>query len=416
MILISMKANRFKTALLCTVFSVVVLCSVFLIGTAQAFAYDESDYVTVISPEGLEEHYDLPEKQNSFEVESVNTNSVKLKWHNPWGSYPDGYEISTYNSSKNEYTAVAYSTKESCRVKGLNSGKKYTFAVRGYKEIYGVKYYGPYSELLNAATSPAAASLTSVKYKSQGKMLVKWKKVSGATGYIIQYSTGSKFSDNGTTCTVIVSGEGKTSKEIGALAKKKYYVRVCAYKSNGDKKFAGKWSKVKTVSIKKGVSLKTAINYTKTDLSGRKFIKEYTNNDVDIKKYKTTYDRIKAIYTWHARHAKEFESCLACNSNFASCVNALYADNKKYDVFIRIAADRYKNSNGSVVMHKWPVMYVSGVPYICDPRMQGYTGRYTANDYFGLSSGKGLAKQYKFDYWFSTWTRASRYNIVKYAE
>ncbi len=58
---------------------------------------------------------------------------------------------------------------------------------------------------------------------------VKWKKVSGVTGYQIQYATNKKFKNAKTTT---VKGANKTAKTVKKLnGNKKYYVRVRTYKT-----------------------------------------------------------------------------------------------------------------------------------------------------------------------------------------
>lgn len=76
---------------------------------------------------------------------------------------------------------------------------------------------------------------------------VKWKKVSIADGYKIQYSTDKKFKKG--VKTVTVRGAKTTSRTIKKLKKnKKYYVRIRAYKIKAP---YPSWSKVKTVKTKK---------------------------------------------------------------------------------------------------------------------------------------------------------------------
>ncbi|MBR4759222.1 MAG: fibronectin type III domain-containing protein, partial [Lachnospiraceae bacterium] len=77
---------------------------------------------------------------------------------------------------------------------------------------------------------------------------LKWKKISGAKGYEIQYSTKKNFKKNSKTKTT-----KKVKYTIKSLKKKKtYYVRVRAYKTDvAGKKVYGKWSKVKKVKVKK---------------------------------------------------------------------------------------------------------------------------------------------------------------------
>ncbi|MGN0522603.1 MAG: metallophosphoesterase [Eubacterium sp.] len=96
---------------------------------------------------------------------------------------------------------------------------------------------------------PKGTSLSSLKAGSK-KITVKWKKQSTqTTGYQIQYSTSSKFTN---AKTVTVSKNSTTSKTISKLkAKKKYYVRIRTYKTVNGKKIYSSWSKAKSVTTKK---------------------------------------------------------------------------------------------------------------------------------------------------------------------
>ena len=95
---------------------------------------------------------------------------------------------------------------------------------------------------------PKKVSLTSIKSTKSKQMTVKWKKATGASGYIIQYSTSKKFTGakkiyvkKGTTLT-------KTVKKL--KSKKTYYVRVCAYKLIKGSYQTGSYSAARTVKVK----------------------------------------------------------------------------------------------------------------------------------------------------------------------
>jgi hypothetical protein len=89
------------------------------------------------------------------------------------------------------------------------------------------------------------AKLSAVKKTS---MKVSWKKISGASGYQVQYSTSSKFKK---TVTVKVSSK-KTAATISKLKKnKKYYVRVRSYKKASGKTTYSSWSKAVSKTTKK---------------------------------------------------------------------------------------------------------------------------------------------------------------------
>lgn len=104
--------------------------------------------------------------------------------------------------------------------------------------------------------TPAKPKKTSIKKLTKGKKQFKitWKKISGVTGYQVQYSTSSKFTKSKTK-TVTVQGAKKVSKTIKKLKSgKKYYVRVRTYKKT---KVNGKvvttfsaYTKAKSVKVK----------------------------------------------------------------------------------------------------------------------------------------------------------------------
>uniref|UniRef100_UPI003FED4A97 fibronectin type III domain-containing protein n=1 Tax=Eubacterium sp. TaxID=142586 RepID=UPI003FED4A97 len=87
------------------------------------------------------------------------------------------------------------------------------------------------------------------------KFTVKWKKqATQTTGYQVQVATNKKFKKNKKTVTIKKQKTTKTTvKKL--KAKKKYYVRVRAYKTvkiNGKSiRIYSGWSKTKTVTTKK---------------------------------------------------------------------------------------------------------------------------------------------------------------------
>ncbi|MCI9003941.1 MAG: hypothetical protein HFH39_01590 [Lachnospiraceae bacterium] len=130
---------------------------------------------------------------------------------------------------------------------------KYTF-VGWYK---GSKKYNFKSKVTSNLTlkakwkkvTVATAAVKSAKNNKSKKCEVIVKKVSGAKGYQLTYATDKKFKKNKKNVTVKATGKATLSK----LKKgKKYYIKVRAYKtdSKGSKVY-GKYSKVKTVTIRK---------------------------------------------------------------------------------------------------------------------------------------------------------------------
>lgn len=185
------------------------------------------------------------------------------------GSYYTGVTSRTFKitplslsgASVGVFKNVVYSGKEfkpaarvSLKGKQLAAGKDFAVTYKANKNagkatvtIAGKgNYAGKVTKTFKIL--PAKGKLTSVK-KGAKSIKVKWKKNSQATGYKIQIATNKKFTKN--VKTVVVKGKNKTTKEVKKLkAKKKYYVRVCAYKKVGGASYAGAWSAAKMVRTK----------------------------------------------------------------------------------------------------------------------------------------------------------------------
>jgi hypothetical protein len=92
----------------------------------------------------------------------------------------------------------------------------------------------------------ANVKITSLKNKKTKSVSVKWKKITGAGGYQLQYSTSSKFKKKTTKNTKSVTYLCKKLKK-----NKKYYFRIRAYRISDKQKIYGCWSKTKKITVKK---------------------------------------------------------------------------------------------------------------------------------------------------------------------
>ncbi|MGN0311631.1 MAG: M64 family metallopeptidase [Lachnospiraceae bacterium] len=91
-------------------------------------------------------------------------------------------------------------------------------------------------------------TLSSVKSSAKRTLKATWTTVSGAAGYQVQYSTSSTFKN---AKTITVKGSTKKTVSIKNLtSKKKYYVRVRAYKTIDGKKVYSTWATKKSVTVK----------------------------------------------------------------------------------------------------------------------------------------------------------------------
>ena len=110
--------------------------------------------------------------------------------------------------------------------------------------------YPKAKKTITLTVKPVKNRIASVKSTKSRNVVVKWKKDTKATGYVIQYSTDKKFKKG--VKTVTITKNKTTSKTIGKLkGGKNYYVRVCTYKKSNGKQIKGSYSAVKSVKVKK---------------------------------------------------------------------------------------------------------------------------------------------------------------------
>ncbi len=89
--------------------------------------------------------------------------------------------------------------------------------------------------------------LKSVKSMKKKQLTIKWKAVDGAEGYEVQYAANAKFK-KAVTKNVPASKVSLTVKKL--KSKKKYFVRIRAFKNVNGQKIYGERSKVKQAKIK----------------------------------------------------------------------------------------------------------------------------------------------------------------------
>jgi hypothetical protein len=94
---------------------------------------------------------------------------------------------------------------------------------------------------------PAKVTISSAKNSKGKKLVLKWKKVKGASGYEVTIATKKNFKKGKKVTSV--KGTSKTFKKL--KQNKTYYVKVRAYTKKNGKKVYGAYSKVKKVKITK---------------------------------------------------------------------------------------------------------------------------------------------------------------------
>ena len=185
----------------------------------------------------------LPSKTSKI-TPTCGTTSINASWSKVTGA--SGYKVELLNS-KGKVVKSATTTKTAYTFKSLSKLTTYKVRVTAYKTIDKKAVYSTVSTTITTSTSPTTVTLSKVTAGSKSATPA-WKKVSGASGYEVMYSTSSKFSSSK---TATIKNGSSTKTTIKKLTKgKKYYFKVRAYKTVGNKKIYGAWSAVKNVKVK----------------------------------------------------------------------------------------------------------------------------------------------------------------------
>lgn len=187
-----------------------------------------------------------PSQVTNLKLTSSDT-SITAKWSAVNGA--SGYRIYIYNSSTKKYELKNTVLSASSKITGLKPNKTYKVKVAAFKSCDNMTFVGTKSKAIKIKTKNKQVTLSSAKSKKKKKITVKWKKKSGVSGYQVMWSTSSNFKKN--FLSRKISGSSKTSTTLTtAKSKKKYYVRVRAYKKSGKKYTYYSWSKTIKVKVK----------------------------------------------------------------------------------------------------------------------------------------------------------------------
>lgn len=174
-------------------------------------------------------------------------NTITISWKQDENA-TSGYRI--YVKYKNKFIKLG-STKErktsftirKIKGKSLQAGKTYTAKVVSLKKVKGKVKEGRIITL-KTSTRPKTSTITYGKKRTSTKILLKWKKITGVTGYEIQMSTNAKKGFK----KIAAAKASKRSFLKGGLRKgKTYYFRIRSYKKVTGGKIYSSWSRVKKI-------------------------------------------------------------------------------------------------------------------------------------------------------------------------
>ena len=181
-----------------------------------------------------------------FKAKSTTKTSITLGWNK--GTTASGYQLQQYKDGKwvTVYTGTK-PTSTSYTIKSLKSNTSYKFRIRAYKTYGNTKQYGSWSSEVKVNTNPYGVGGFKAKSTAKNSITLGWNKGTTASGYQLQQYKDGKWVTvyTGTKAT-------STSYTVKSLkANTSYKFRIRAYKTYGNTKQYGSWSKVLTVKTKR---------------------------------------------------------------------------------------------------------------------------------------------------------------------
>ncbi len=255
---------------------------------------DYSEYATGCALEQPEISY----------IKSESSKKIEIAWEKVSGA--EGYLIFRENNDTGKYEQVKKITSANTltyvdEVKSNN--KSYSYKIQAYNTNNGKQGVSKYSEV-KSGKAVGKPTVTSVISQEQNTLEITWKKVSGASGYVISRSTkkGSGFKKIAT-----VSGGSKTSYEDDSVKKATtYYYKVQAYNENdGITGYSGYSSAVSGKTVAK-TKITSVVSYKSTSLkvSWKKVsdaygyrVKRSTSKNGTYKVIKTVKSKNTTTYT-----------------------------------------------------------------------------------------------------------------------
>ena len=179
----------------------------------------------------------VPKQVKGLNSGSEKKTSIKLTWNKTEGA--KYYKVEKYNASTKKWETVKTVKNNYLTVSSLKAGTKYKFRVTALDSTKTIS--GKVSAVLKTGTLTAAPTVTLKSAKSK-TATASWKKVTGASKYIVYKSTDGKKWKKAATVTATTY----TIKKLTGA--KPVYVKVCTVNAYGKNSV---YSSVKKVTVKK---------------------------------------------------------------------------------------------------------------------------------------------------------------------
>ena len=231
-------------------------------------------------------------------VQSQAYNQLKISWKGVSGA--NGYYI--YIKSGNSWKKIGTSTSTTFTHTAstkfpLNTGVTYTYTVRAYRTVNKKNICGGYDKNgISGKAAPGTPTIETVECTTQGKILLRWKSVPGATHYIVYRKNAKGKWDRIAT----LAGANKVgyvhvfSKKFPIVKDKTYTYTVRSYCSTG--KTYGGYNKTGK-KVKATPAGEAEIK--KAEANAEKIVNQITNSSM------TKAQKLKVCFDWVIKHPYE---------------------------------------------------------------------------------------------------------------
>lgn len=180
---------------------------------------------------------------------SSSYSAITVKWNKVEGA--SGYRVYRSTSKSSGYKIIKTITSaQTCSYADKNTtfNKTYYYKVEAYRTENGQTIYGPQSAVRAQKKTVAAPTVTKVS-TSANVVKLTWKKVKGASGYIVYRSS----SENGKykKIATVKKASATSYRNTNLSSSKTYYYKVKAYRTVKKKNYAGLASAATAATTKK---------------------------------------------------------------------------------------------------------------------------------------------------------------------
>lgn len=184
----------------------------------------------------------------SYYGSTAGYDDLKITWDKVEGA--DGYYVRYKAATSSTWKWASPTEKNYKYLKNLSDGIRYNIRVYPYVKENGVNYRSENYKPLTSVYTLKKVTVPTVSKMSSGYVKVKWKGISGETGYQI-YRATSKNGKYTKVKSVTMSSSSYPYARIKTTKNKTYYYKVRAYKSLGSGKYVyGPFSSVKAYKLK----------------------------------------------------------------------------------------------------------------------------------------------------------------------